>query len=104
MKPSRHFAFAALASLAAAFAVPAAFADLDYTEARQLRADGKALAEERVAELALQQRPGRVVELELEREHGRLVYEVEVHDEAGKEWKLSLDAATGEVLADAQDD
>ena len=104
MKSSRHFAVAALASLAAAFTVPAAFADLDDTEARQLRANGKALAEERVAELALQKRPGRVVELELEREHGRLVYEVEVHDEAGKEWKLSLDAATGEVLADAQDD
>ncbi len=42
--------------------------------------------------------PGQVVGLELEREHGRLVYEVKLIDNANKVPQVELDAATGALL------
>lgn len=43
--------------------------------------------------------PGQVLELELEREDGRWVYEVKLLQAQGRLLKLAVDAATGEVLA-----
>jgi uncharacterized membrane protein YkoI len=40
---------------------------------------------------------------ELDREIGKLVYEVELTDTAGKQWDVKLDAKTGAVLEDKQD-
>lgn len=48
---------------------------------------------------------GTIGETELEHEHGRYVYQVEVR--AGTppvEWDVELDAATGEVLSNRRDD
>lgn len=42
--------------------------------------------------------PGQVLELELEREDGRWVYEVKLLQAKGQLLKLAVDAATGEVL------
>lgn len=98
-------------SLAVAIAAPAllatsaaALADVGYLEARKLRENGQALAEERVLEVVNKARPGDVTDLELDRDMGRLVYEVEVRDAQGQEWDLELDAATGEVLGESRDD
>jgi hypothetical protein len=41
---------------------------------------------------------GQVLELELEREHGRWIYEVKLLQPGGQLLKLELDAATGDVL------
>ena len=41
---------------------------------------------------------GRVIETELEREHGRWIYEFKLLPPAGHLFVLTIDAATGEVL------
>jgi len=81
-----------------------ATADVGYSEAQRLRASGEALPEARVVEIVGKARPGEISELELDRDFGRLVYEVEVRDSQGQEWKLELDAKTGEVLGEERDD
>ncbi|HOF94768.1 MAG TPA: PepSY domain-containing protein [Clostridia bacterium] len=48
-------------------------------------------------EAALEQVMGQVTEVELETEHGRLVYEVEIVTDFGK-YEVRVDAYTGEVL------
>ena len=67
-------------------------------EVRQLREAGKILPAEEILMRSRKVQPGQVVGLELEREHGRLVYEVKLIDNANKMHKLELDAATGNVL------
>ncbi|HKK15345.1 MAG TPA: PepSY domain-containing protein [Gammaproteobacteria bacterium] len=41
----------------------------------------------------------RVTEIELDREYGRDVYELEMVDTGGKGWDLDIDARTGEELS-----
>lgn len=48
--------------------------------------------------------PGRLLDLELEREHGRIVYELEVVDEQGRVHEIYLDAETGEWLGEELED
>ena len=67
-------------------------------EVRQLREAGKILPAEEILMRSRKVQPGQVVGLELEREHGRLIYEVKLIDNANKFHKLELDAATGDVL------
>ncbi len=81
-----------------------ALADLSYTEVRKLQETGQVLPEVRILEIVKQTRPGEVTGLELERKHGRLVYEVEVRDAQWQEWDLVLDAVSGEVLKEKRDD
>ena len=45
----------------------------------------------------------RLLEAELEREHGRLVYELELVDEKGVVRELLFDAKTGEVFNEEDD-
>ena len=68
-------------------------------EVRQLREAGKILPAEEILMRSRKLQPGQVVVLELEREHGRLIYEVKLIDNANKVHKLELDAATGAVLS-----
>jgi uncharacterized membrane protein YkoI len=82
----------------------AAVADVSYTEAEKLRASGEVLPVERIVEIVNQTRPGEIDDLELDRDLGRYVYEVEVHDADGREWDLDIDAKTGEVLGNDNDD
>ncbi|HSE57562.1 MAG TPA: PepSY domain-containing protein [Nitrospiraceae bacterium] len=42
--------------------------------------------------------PGTVVEAELEKHDGRVVYEIEIIDEQGKECEVLIDARTGETI------
>jgi uncharacterized membrane protein YkoI len=42
--------------------------------------------------------PGTVVEAELEKHDGRVVYEIEIIDEQGKECEVLIDAKTGEAI------
>ena len=67
-------------------------------EVRQLREAGKILPAEEILMRSRKLQPGQVVGLELERERGRLIYEVKLIDNANKFHKLELDAATGDVL------
>ena len=82
----------------------ATFADRDYDEARQLRKAGKILPLETILKKLHTRHPGKVLEVELEREHGRVIYEIEILDNRGKVWKLKVNAKTGELLQRKEDD
>ena len=103
MKTSRILSMAVAAGLSAAvlLSVGTASADSDrlrQNEVRQLREAGKILPIEDILGRARTVQPGQVVEVELEREDGRFVYEVKLIDDGDRVHKLELDAASGEVL------
>jgi uncharacterized membrane protein YkoI len=93
--------FAALISSAALVQAK----DVSLDEAVKLRDAGSIQAFDKLNELAIAQHPGGVVhETELENQWGRYVYQVELRDAQGLEWDIELDANTGEVLKNQQDD
>jgi len=59
---------------------------------------------EEIIAKAKQDKAGRIVEVELDRDHGRYMYEVEIIDDAGVEWELKYDARTGKLLSTERDD
>ena len=78
--------------------------DLGPDEALRLRDAGTIQSFEKLNALAIAQHPGAKVEdTELEQTAGRYVYEVELRDLHGVNWDLKLDAVSGEVLQDQQD-
>lgn len=74
----------------------------DHEDVRELRESGAILPlSELLARPDLQGL--RVLEAEIEREHGRLVYELELLDESGRVRERYFDAASGEPLNDKGD-
>ena len=96
----------ALAAVAAALATygGATAEDIGHDAARRLRETGAILPAERLIERALARWPGRVIELELERDDGRYVYEIELLDAQGNVRELEFDAASGRLLKQELDD
>lgn len=79
--------------------------DLGPDEALKLRDAGTIQSFEKLNAAAMAKHPGAAVEdTELEQEHGRYIYQVELRDAQGVQWDLDLDASTGEVLQDQRDD
>ena len=79
--------------------------DIAPDEVVKLHSAGTIQSFEKLNEAVLAQHPGATIEDgELEEEQGRYVYELEVRDAQGVEWDLELDAATGEILKNHQDD
>lgn len=91
---------AALLATVGLVASPAGHADdkLNQNEVRQLREAGKILPMEDILSRSRAAQPGQIVEVELDRENGRYVYEVKLIDDRNTVHKLELDAASGEVL------
>lgn len=99
-----------LSFLAASFAVaslgfallthpgPAGADDDHKSDVRALRAAGTILPMENILALSRAAQPGQVMEVELDREDGRYVYEVKIIDATDRVHKLELDAASGAVL------
>ena len=103
MTTSRMIAVATAAGLSAAVLLSTGTASADsdrlrQSEVRQLREAGKILPMEDILGRARAAQPGQVVEVELDRENGRYVYEVELIDDDDRVHKLELDAANGEIL------
>ena len=103
MKTFRILSMVAAAGLSAAVLLSAGTANADsdrlrQSEVRELREAGKILPMEDILGRARGVQPGQVVEVELERERGRFVYEVKVIDDGDRVHVLELDAASGEVL------
>ena len=102
MKSSRILAIAIATGLAGSGMLSAASVSagsgLRQDEVRQLRESGKILSMEDILGRVRKAQPGQVVEVELERDGGRYVYEVKLIDDASKVHELELDAGTGEVL------
>ncbi len=92
------------AALALSMASPVLAADRgsgrsgDHDEALRAVEARQALPIARIMEIALQAVPGEIVEIELDRDDGRLIYEVEVLTGGGRVRKVDIDARTGAVL------
>lgn len=79
--------------------------DLDQDEALNLRREGVILPLEQLLQTALGRYPGaRLLEAELEEDDDEYVYEVELLTTEGVVRELKLDAASGKLLKDEEDD
>lgn len=96
----------ALAGLAlAAIACVAPAHDLSQDEALRLSKEGVIRPFEEILPAALSRYPGsRLLEAELEKEHGTYIYEVELLTVDGVVRELELDARDGRILKDKEDD
>jgi len=87
------------------FAVTAtALAEVPVGQARRLIESGEVLPLERVLAILQKQRPGHAIEVELEHEGGRYLYEIEWLDTEGRVWELDVDARDGRLLHKDGDD
>jgi hypothetical protein len=98
------FLFILLRGLGTAVTSTAKADELDADEARALRESGAILPLEDILERARAVRPGRVIEIELEREDRGIVYDLEVLDPEGQIWEIELDAASGRILEQERED
>ncbi len=73
-------------------------ADESASVARQLLKEGKIMPLQTILSKAAEIKPGQVIETDLEKEHQRYVYELEILDKNGQVWELELDAQTGEFI------
>lgn len=79
-------------------------AELKAEEVRKLRETGDILPLEALLQDVRQHYPGRIIEIELEKEDDRYVYELEIVDDNGIVWEIELDARTGELLERERED
>lgn len=70
----------------------------DHERARTAVQAGEILPLQTLLERVQRTHPGQVLELELERDDGRWIYELKLLQAGGQLLKLEVDAATGEVL------
>ena len=82
----------------------AAFADDDYMEAKRLLETGEILPLEDLLKNLRQIFPGKILEIELEREDHQIVYEVELLGKDGIVREIYINARTGKVLSIKEDD
>jgi len=73
-------------------------ADDDHLRAKDLVESGEILPLEKILHDVFQGRPWRLLEAELEQEHGRYIYELEILDDKGKVRELEYDAKSGKPI------
>lgn len=79
--------------------------DVNPAKTVELSTSGAILAFDKLNETALAQHANAsILDTELEESYGRYIYQVDVRDEKGQKWEIELDAKTGEVLKNQQDD
>ena len=98
--PVKRWRLAACVLCAAALAVPpgSASGKDDHDRARQAVQAGQVLPLPTVLERLQREVPGQVLEVELEQERERWIYEIKLLTPAGQLTKVKLDARTAEVL------
>lgn len=74
----------------------------DHLRAKELVEAGEILPLEKILHDVFQGRQWRLLEAELEQEHGRYIYELEILDDRGKVWKLKYDAKSGQAIKSRQ--
>jgi uncharacterized membrane protein YkoI len=98
---------ALLLSLAALAVAPAAHADRgrdDHDAARQAYQRGEILPLSQILQRVLKVAPGEVLEVELEEDDGRMIYEIEILEGSGRVLEVEIDARSGAVLKVEGDD
>ena len=93
-----------LSMAAAGWLLPQAGSGESPASAGQLAAKGQILSLEKISKLAKTYKAGEILEVELEKKHGRYLYEVEILDMRSQVWELKLDAKTGQLLKMELDD
>lgn len=78
--------------------VSPAMADDDHLEARRLVESGEVLPLQAILDKYRTDYPGRVIEVELEKKHGRIIYEIEIIDDRGEVRELYINARNAELL------
>ncbi|MFQ6405685.1 PepSY domain-containing protein [Methylophilus sp. 'Pure River'] len=96
--------FALVLVLLALVYLPRADSGESPANAGRLSAKGDILSLEKISQKARSYKPGEILEVELEKKHGRYIYEVEILDAASQVWELKLDAKSGQLLKMEQDD
>lgn len=92
-----------LATLCLVFTSTALMA-VDIDEVMRLKQSGEIMPLEDIIVKMRRDFPGRIIEIELERENGFYVYEIDYVDNNGYVWELELDAQTGDMLKLKRDD
>lgn len=87
-----------LAGLLPAFTAARAGGPADHEQARAALQAGEVLPLPTLLDKLQRSHPGRVLEIELEREQGRWRYEIKLLEPGGRIVKLELDARSGELL------
>lgn len=77
-------------------------ADDDHVRAKDLVESGEILPLETLLRTVFEGRQWRLLEAELEQEHGQYIYELEVLDDKGKVHELKYDARTGKPLTEKE--
>lgn len=85
-------------SLLSAGLAPTARASDDHDQAQRAVQAGEVMPLRRVLERLDREHPGQVLDVELEREDGRWVYEIKLLQPNGQRVKLTLDARSAELL------
>lgn len=78
--------------------------DPDAETIRQWVEEGRILPLQELLDRHKERIDGELLDLEVEREHGRIVYELEVMDGHGRVHEIYLDAASGEWLGRERED
>lgn len=80
-------------------------ADVPVDQIPQLAKDGKIKPLEELNQIVMKLHPGATItDSDLDNHFNSYEYEVELRDAKGVEWDVDLNAATGEVLKNKQDD
>jgi len=87
-----------LALILALLAAPALADRDDHDRARRALEAGEILPLSYILKVAEAVRPGRVIEVELERDDGRWIYELELVTPQGRLYEMEIDAGTAIVL------
>ena len=100
----RGFRFPATAvgtiSLLLVLVAPVRADGIDQYQVRRMVEQGEILPLEQLLERHRPQLRGRIIDLELEYEHGRLVYEIELVNDQGRVRDYLIDARSGEWLGE----
>ncbi len=94
----KHPFFLILLACAMIFSSAVASAKDSQSIAKKLQASGEILPLEKIAESAQIIKPGKILEIEFEKNGGRYAYEVEIVDKQGQVWELDMDARTGKLI------
>jgi uncharacterized membrane protein YkoI len=87
-----------LALILSLIAAPALADRDDHDRARRALEAGEILPLSDILDAATEMRPGRVIEIDLERDDGQWVYELELVTPQGRLYEMEIDAASGVVL------
>ena len=82
----------------------AVMADDDYIEVRRLLNSGEILPLEVILKNVKQAFPGKILEIELEKEDHHIVYEIEILGSDGIVREIYMDAKSGMLLLEKEDD